>query len=305
MDYRLRASLGAVVGFATIALGVTPAAQQVPTDGKSWTGHAPKGVRDPNLPPDEDTAKEQLAKSTMLSEWVDVKMATGQAIKTFVVHPVLTTLRPKGGVVIVVHDDLGLTDWVRGVADQLARHNFIAVAPDLLSGKGPNGGGADTLGAQVGQAIQALTLDEVTARLNAVREYAVKIPTGTGGVATAGFGWGGGMSFNYALRQPQLNGALSFYGPISADPAEYTNPRVRIMGLFGSADPAINANIPIAQATLGNLFTPHVYINATHGFMRLQKEQNGENLNAVILAWPEAISFLSGVTGGGGRGGGA
>ena len=213
MDYRVRASLGAAVGFAAIALSLTPAAQQVPTDGKSWTGHAPKGVRDPNLPPDEDAAKEQLAKSTLKSEWVDVKMAGGQTIKTFIVHPVLTTLRPRGGVVIVVHDDLGLTDWVRGVADQLAKHNFIAVAPDLLSGKGPNGGGTDTLGSQVGQAIQALTLDEVTARLDAVREYAVKIPTGTGSVATAGFGWGGGMSFNYALRQPQLNGACRFTVP--------------------------------------------------------------------------------------------
>ena len=304
MDHRVRASLGAAVGFAAIALSLAPAAQQVPPDGKSWTGHAPKGVRDPNLPPDEDAAKDQLAKSTLKSEWVDIKIAGGQTIKTFIVNPVLTTLRPRGGVVIVVHDNLGLTDWVRGVADQLAKHNFIAVAPDLLSGKGPNGGGTDTLGSQVGQAIQALTLDEVTARLDAVREYAVKIPTGTGSVATAGFGWGGGMSFNYALRQPQLNGALSFYGPISTDPAAYANPRVRIMGLFGSADPAINANIPIAQATLGNLFTAHVYINASHGFMRLQKEQNGENLNAVILAWPEAISYLSGVTGGGGRGGG-
>ena len=60
MDYRVRASLGAAVGFAAIALSLTPAAQQVPTDGKSWTGHTPKGVRDPNLPPDEDAAKEQL-----------------------------------------------------------------------------------------------------------------------------------------------------------------------------------------------------------------------------------------------------
>jgi dienelactone hydrolase len=119
-----------------------------------------------------------------------------------------------------------------------------------------------------------------------------------------GFGWGGGMSFDYALKQPQLNGAVSFYGPISADPEDYTNPRVRILGLYASLDAAVNENIPIAEATLGNLFSPHVFINATHGFVQEQKEQNGENLNALIFAWPEAISFLQGVTGGGGGRGG-
>lgn len=302
MTYRL--SLSAAVGFAAMGLGLAPAAQQVPTDGKSWVGHAAKGVRDGNLPPDEDGAKEQLAKSTFKNEWVDIRTTNGPAIKSFVVHPEFTQLRRTAGVVIVVHDDLGLTDWVRAVADQLARHNFIAIAPDLLSGKGPNGGATDSLGAQLGQTIGALTLDEVVARLNAVREYGAKIPAGTGRVATMGFGWGGGMSFNYALRQPQLNGAVSFYGPISTDPAAYANPRVRILGLYGSADDAVIENIPIGEATLGNMFTPHVYFNASHGFVRLQKGQDGENLNAVILAWPEAISFLTGQTGGGGRGGG-
>jgi carboxymethylenebutenolidase len=304
MKRRLRVTMSAAAAFAVVALSLVPAAQQIPPDGKSWVGHTPRGVRDPNLPPDEDAAKEQLAKSMLKSEWVSISMSNGPVLKAFIVHPELTRLRPRAGVVIVIHDNLGLTDWVRGVADQLARHGFIAVAPDLLSGKGPNGGGTDTLGGGVGPAIDGLTQDEVIGRLNAVREYGAKIATGTGRVATMGFGWGGGMSFVYALRQPLLNGAVSVAGPISKDPAAYANPRVRILGLYGSADPAINENIPIGEATLGNLFNPHVFINASHEFMRLQKDQNGENLNAVILAWPEAISFLQGATGGGGGRGG-
>jgi carboxymethylenebutenolidase len=144
----------------------------------------------------------------------------------------------------------------------------------------------------------------VAQKLDGIRDYGAGLSTGTGRVATLGFGWGGGISFRYALRQPRLNGAVSFYGPISTEPAEYANPRVRILGLYGSADPAINENIPIGEATLGNLYTPHVYINASHGFVQRQKDQNGENLNAVILAWPETVSFLTNVTAaGGGRGG--
>ena len=50
-----------------------------------------------------------------------------------------------------------MQDWVRGVADQLAKEGFIAIAPDLLSGMGPNGGGTASLGDQVGQTIRTLT----------------------------------------------------------------------------------------------------------------------------------------------------
>src|SRR5438477_1530618 len=157
MKRRLRVTMSAAAAFAVVALSRVPAAQQVPPDGKSWVGHTPKGVRDPNLPPDEDAAKEQLAKSMLKSEWVSISMSNGPVLKAFIVHPELTRLRPRAGVVVVIHDKLGLTDWVRGVADQLARHGFIAVAPDLLSGKGPNGGGTDTLGGGVGPAIDGLT----------------------------------------------------------------------------------------------------------------------------------------------------
>ena len=61
-------------------------------------------------------------------------------IRTWVVYP---ERKEKAGVVIVIHEIFGLTDWIRGVADQLAADGFIAVAPDLLSGRGPGGGGTD------------------------------------------------------------------------------------------------------------------------------------------------------------------
>ena len=44
---------------------------------------------------------------------------------------------------VVIHEISGLTDWIRAVTDQLAANSYIAIAPDLLSGKGPEGGGTD------------------------------------------------------------------------------------------------------------------------------------------------------------------
>src|SRR5204863_223533 len=80
--------------------------------------------------------------------------------------------------------------WVRLVADQLAEAGYIAVAPDLLSGSGPKGGGTDSFkGEEVRKAIMSLPPDRVTADLTAAAEYAAKLPACNGKVAVAGFCW--------------------------------------------------------------------------------------------------------------------
>jgi carboxymethylenebutenolidase len=281
--------------------GNVPQAPQSAADGKSWFRDAAPGVRDLNLPPDEDAAKGQLAGSPRRHESVDVKLQNASAIKSFVVYPQFTVLRPTAGVVIVIHENSGLTDWVRGVADQLAYHGFIAIAPDLLSGKGLNGGGTDSLTGQVEQVIGTLTVDDVVSRLNAVREYGLKIPTANGRVAALGFSWGGGMSLHYALNQPALNGAASFYGPIPANPAAYANrSQVPVLGLYAQTDATVNENIPLARIALGPSFSPNMYFDASHGFVRQQNGQNGANLKATAWAWGETIDFLRRVAGGGG-----
>src|SRR5262249_55455675 len=100
------------------------------------------------LPPDAEHAKAALEKSTRHGEWVDVTMSDGRKLATWVVYP---EKKEKAGAVIVIHEIFGMTDWVRGVADQLAKEGFIALAPDLLSGMGPNGGGTESLGDDVGK----------------------------------------------------------------------------------------------------------------------------------------------------------
>jgi len=101
----------------------------------------------------------------------------GGKLNSFVVYPQRTD---KAGVVLVIHDINGMRDIPRALGDQLAEDGFIAIVPDFLSGKGPNGGGSDSLGAGVGQAIRTLTADEMTARLNAAMEYGKKLAASNG-----------------------------------------------------------------------------------------------------------------------------
>jgi len=249
--------------------------------------------RNQNLPPDNAAAKAQLDQSPRHGEWVDIKQANGPALKSFVVYPQRSTKAP---VVIVVHEIFGMQDWVRGVADQLAKEGFIAVAPDLLSGKGPGGGGTESMDSTaVGQAIRTLTTDIVLSQLNAVRAYALTIPSGNGKIASIGFCWGGQQSFAYALNQPALSAAVSYYGPMPTDGAAYAKAKAPILGLYGGSDMRVNANIPIASAQLRNLnvtYEPHIFDNAGHGFLRDQTGMDGANMKATEQSWPLAIAWL-------------
>ena len=202
----------------------------------------------------------------------------------------------KPAVVIVIHEIYGLSDWIRGVADQLAREGFIAVAPDLISGHGPGGGGTDSAGSRddVVKLIRGLTAEEVTGRLNAVRDWAIKLPAANGKSATIGFCWGGGKSFDYAAAQPGLNAAVVYYG-VSPAAADLAKVKAAVLGLYGGDDARVNATIPPAEAEmkkLGKTYEPHIYEGAGHGFLRAQEDRDGANAKATQQAWPRTIAFL-------------
>src|SRR3954469_3793440 len=78
--------------------------------------------------PSADTAAKQLKDSPRHGEWVDIALpGSDTKLHTWVVYP---ETKEKAGVVIVIHEIFGETDWIRSVADALAAEGFIAVAPD-------------------------------------------------------------------------------------------------------------------------------------------------------------------------------
>jgi carboxymethylenebutenolidase len=204
--------------------------------------------------------------------------------------------------VLVIHEIFGLTDWVRSVADQLAADGFIALAPDLLSGMGPNGGGTEALGDKVRETIRTLTPDQVADRLNAVREHGLKLPSANGKSASIGFCWGGTASFNYAVRQPALNAAVVYYG---SGPSKDGEPDVEamkkiaapVLGCYGGDDARVTSTVePTANAMAAakKPFTHHAYDKAGHGFLRQSSadQREGANLKAAQEAWKTTLEFL-------------
>lgn len=187
---------------------------------------------------------------------------------SFIAYP---EVKNKATAVLVIHEIFGLTDWVKGVADQLAEQGYIAIAPDLLSGMGPNGGGTSEIPSdKLRDAFAKLTPDGITADLNAVADYVTKLPAANGKLAVAGFCWGGGQTFRFATNRADLKGAFVFYGPPpeTADMARIKSP---VLGFYGENDARIDATIPKAQEDMkaaGKSYDPVTYAGAGHGFMR-------------------------------------
>jgi carboxymethylenebutenolidase len=246
------------------------------------------------LPPGNEQAKPRLNTSPRHGEWINVKVpGSDHPVKTWIVYPERSTRAP---VVIVIHEIYGLTDWIRSVADQLAADGFIALAPDVLSGKGPDGGDTDSFGSRdaVVGAMRKLSREEVTTRLNAIRDYGIKLPAATEKFGSIGFCWGGSTSFAYATAQPELNAAVVYYGtaPDAADLGKINAP---VLGFYGGDDARVNAGIPAAETgmkDLGKSYEHHIYEGAGHGFLRAQDDRDGANMRATKQAWPRTVAFF-------------
>jgi carboxymethylenebutenolidase len=246
------------------------------------------------LPPLEADAKARLEKSPRHGEFVEIEVPGQKTpLRSFVVYP---EVKDKAPVVIVIHEIFGLSDWIRSVADQLAADGFIAIAPDLLSGMGPNGGGTEAFDKdKVRQAIMGLKADDVVTKLNAVRAYGIKLPAANGKTASVGFCWGGKQSFAYAVAQPELNAAVVYYGTSPENAADYEKIKAPVLGLYGQDDARVDQTIPPAQEAMKKLnkpYTPHIYDGAGHGFLRQQDGKGGANKKAAEQAWPETIKFI-------------
>jgi carboxymethylenebutenolidase len=241
----------------------------------------------------QDWAKQTLEKSPRHGEWVKIKH-DNREVQAFVVYPESKTKAP---VVIVIHEIFGLTDWVRTVADKLAAQGYIAIAPDLLSGTGPNGGGSSSFtgGDDVRKAISDLNPDQITADLNAVADYGKKLPSSNGKLAVAGFCWGGGQSFRFATNRKDLSAAYVFYGP---PPKEVASIMAPVYGFYAGNDQRIDATIPDTQKAMkdaGKKYDPVTYDGAGHGFMRAGEDpsdKNPDNRKAHDQAWDRWLGLL-------------
>jgi carboxymethylenebutenolidase len=236
----------------------------------------------------QESAKQRLEKSPRHQEWVAIKNGD-RTVHAYLVYP---ETKSKATAIVVIHENRGLNDWVRSVADQLAEEGFIAIAPDLLSGMAPGGGKTsdfpDLDAARA--AISKLPPDQVTSDLNAVADHVIKLPASNKKVAVGGFCWGGSQTFRFATSRPDLKAAFVFYGTAPDNKDALAKIKSPVYGFYGGSDARVNATIPKTAELMKEAdkkFEPVTYEGAGHGFMRAGEEPDATEANkrARAEAW--------------------
>jgi carboxymethylenebutenolidase len=250
----------------------------------------------------QDWAKARLEASSRHREYVPIKH-DNRTVQALVVYPEVSGKAP---VVVLIHEIFGLSDWAKEMADELAGDGFIVIAPDLISGSGPNGGGSAELPSQDDRvkAVSALDPAQVMADLDAAADYGKKLPAANGTLAVVGFCWGGGKSFAFAAHRHDLAAAFVFYGPGPSDVSGITAP---VYGFYAGNDARIGATVPgttDAMKAAGKTYEPVTYDGAGHGFMRAGEDPTNTvpgNKIAREQSYARLVKLLKGLKGSSGR----
>jgi carboxymethylenebutenolidase len=221
----------------------------------------------------------------------------GRTVYNFVVYPEISTSTLA---VIVIHENRGLTDWVRSFADQVAEAGYIAIAPDLLSGFSeefqrtrdfPSSDAAR-------DALYELDPDQITNDLHAVREFIANDPASNGIVVVSGFCWGGSQTFRYATNSSDFAAALMFYGSAPTNSEAIERITAPVHAFYAENDQRINSGIPAIEELMNRFnktFEYEIYPGAGHGYMRTGEDPSGSEANKAArnASWERLKKILA------------
>jgi carboxymethylenebutenolidase len=216
----------------------------------------------------QDWAKARIEKSPRHLEWITVKHGDRE-VGCYIGYPEVAKKAPA---ILVIHEIFGMSDWARLMVDELAEAGYIAIAPDLLWGTGPKGGGTAELSSdQIGLKIRGLDADQITADLDACAAYVKQLDACNGKLAVTGYCYGGGQSFRYATNSKDVKAAFVFYGTGPTDPADVARIGCPVYGFYGGNDARVTSTTTKSAELMkaaGKAYEVNVYAGAGHGFMR-------------------------------------
>ena len=258
-------------------------------DIASQTGASTQGVA--GIPAGGTDAAARLQASPRKGSFVAIPYEAGSkdSLMVWVSMPQNVAKAP---VVVVIHDNQGLSTWARGVADQLAADGFIGIAPDLVSRARGGASAVELARDSVGKILGSVTRADRQLGILAAATYGMSLPAAEKRYGVVGFCWGGGESFYHAVYSSKLGASVVYYGspPPRDSLGRITAP---VLGLYGGTDARIGATVPGTDSAMKEFkkaFDPHSFDGAGHGFLRSQ--DTPANLEASKQAWPMTVAFL-------------
>jgi carboxymethylenebutenolidase len=211
----------------------------------------------------------------------------GSTMKGYLAKP--KTKTKKGGV-IVIHENRGLNPHTKDVARRIAKAGYVAMAVDALAPFGGTPDNEDEARALFAKIEAPKNINNFLKGL----EYLRSQEDSNGKTATIGFCWGGALSNQLAVNDPQLNAAVSYYGrqPESSDVAKI---KAAVQLHYGGLDERINAGIPAYEESLKAAKTRYelyVYEGAQHAFLN-DTAPTRYSPEAAKLAWDRTLEFFN------------
>lgn len=184
------------------------------------------------------------------------------------------------GTVLVIHENKGLTDWVRSVAGRLAGVGYSSLAIDLLSEEGGTSTFKDP--AEATGALGKIPSERFVADLKSgVDEILRRVPDKPAGVV--GFCFGGGLVWQLlAAGEPRLAAAAPFYGPLPDNP-DFSRSKAAVLAFYGELDKRVTASKDQAADALQRAGLAHEIVvepGADHAFFN----DSGPRYNATAAA---------------------
>jgi carboxymethylenebutenolidase len=208
-------------------------------------------------------------------------------LRGYLAHPARAGRYP---VVLVCHENRGLTPHIEDVTRRLAKAGYVGMAVDLLSREGGTAmHDFDAIPGILSKAAPERHVQDFASGLAFAKSQSYARPDRAG---MTGFCFGGGVTWRVAAGVPELRAAVPFYG-VPAPAADVPKINAAVLAMYGERDQRINANIPAIEEAMkanGKTFRKIIYKDADHAF----HNDTGERYSPVAAkaAWDEALDWF-------------
>jgi carboxymethylenebutenolidase len=202
---------------------------------------------------------------------VKIPVADG-AIPGYRAKPAKGTHHPT---ILVIHEIFGVHEHIKDICRRLAKSGYYAIAPSLYARQGDVSTLSDIQ--QIMPIVMSVPNDEVMTDLDATVAFAKSEKADTAKLGVTGFCWGGGKTWLYTAKNPNIKAGVAWYGPLAGRPGSPAPLDVaaeikgRVLGLYGGLDTGITAEsrdqmLAALKAAGDTKSQIVVYPDAQHGF---------------------------------------
>lgn len=195
--------------------------------------------------------------------------------------------------VVMIHENKGLNENIKNMANLLAKNGYVVLAVDLFKGEVTTDRNRSS---ELTQQIRD-NQDIATSNLKSAVKYLSSLPNvNPEKIVSLGWCFGGGQSLQLALNSQDhpLAATIIYYGRLVTDNATLASIKWPVLGIFGDQDMSIQVDMVKAfESALKSIGTPneiYIYKGVGHAFAN----PSGDNYapKETQDAWQKTLSFL-------------